>query len=475
MRGQLNWLADEEKTLLCDEAFGLLESVGMKMAGAETMIVLNDAGAEVDFQTGIVRMSRDFVSRALKQCPRQVVLAGATSDKDVVLDGSVHFCNSGTASHALDYLSGQHRASTSEDLRKAIIVADATPEIEFVWSTVVSNDVPAERRKAVEWPLLVSETDKPVKLSFDGLGTSPAGPARRLMEILSGDITTFRKRPRVSFVCCTASPLEVNGRVLDQSVELSGYGAPIIVYPMPIAGATAPVTLASAITLNLAEFMAVAAALQVTHPGSPLIMGCGASILDMRATTYSFGALEGGLMSAALTELGHHLGVPVSCPGMGTDAKYPGIQAGFEKAMKGLVTAASGADLITGGMGLLNSANTLYLPQIVIDAEIAAMIGRVLSDVEMSHETIMSEAIERVGIGGHFLAERQTRLRVRNGEHFIPLIATRLPYETWTAAGRNEDAVARSRVDEILAHADNRQPHLTEDQMLALRTELFIK
>ena len=131
---------------------------------------------------------------------------------------------------------------------------------------------------------------------------------------------------------------------------------------MPIAGATAPLTVAGVVTMNIAEFLGVATAIELSAPGSRQIMGVGTSLLDMHATTFSFGALETALMCATGVAVAHHLGVPALAPGLATDAKYGGIQAGYEKALKGLIVAAAGSDLITGGIGLLSGAGIMSLP-----------------------------------------------------------------------------------------------------------------
>ena len=100
------------------------------------------------------------------------------------------------------------------------------------------------------------------------------------------------ERPRVSFVCCTTSPLSVGGALLDAIIGVARHGAPIVVYPMPIAGATAPITVAGTVTMNVAEFLGIATIIELLAPGTPLIMGAGASSLDMKAITFSFGALR---------------------------------------------------------------------------------------------------------------------------------------------------------------------------------------
>ena len=87
----------------------------------------------------------------------------------------------------------------------------------------------------------------------------------------------------------------------------------------------------------------------------------------------------------------------------------------------------------------------------------------------------MLEAIERVGVGGNYLKERATRERVRAGEHFMPVIGSRLPFEQWMAEGRIESDEARDRVDHLLAEAEkDARVHeggaslLTADQLRAL-------
>ena len=132
--------------------------------------------------------------------------------------------------------------------------------------------------------------------------------------------------------------------------------------------------------------------------------------------------------------------------------------------------ASSGADLITGGIGLLSGANIMSIPQIVMDAEIATMIRRLLGDTEISQQTVMGEAIERLGFSGDYLREKETRRRVRAGEHFFPTIASRLSLEMWQKAGRDELAVASEKAREIVAAADARGPVLPAETIAQLET-----
>ena len=76
--------------------------------------------------------------------------------------------------------------------------------------------------------------------------------------------------------------------------------------------------------------------------------------------------------------------------------------------------------------------------------------------------------VAKVGVGGHFLAEKETRRRVRAGEHFAPAISTRASYDAWKADGRDELAVAREQTAALLAARADWRPALSDDQLDAL-------
>jgi trimethylamine--corrinoid protein Co-methyltransferase len=219
---------------------------------------------------------------------------------------------------------------------------------------------------------------------------------------------------------------------------------------MAIAGATSPVTLAGSVVEGVAEFLGSATALQVAAPGSRLVLCFGTAVLDMLQTTFAIGSLESAQMGAMAAEVGHFMGVPTLHPGMSTDAKHQGLQAGYEKALKLAAVCSANPDVVTG-WGLIDSHNTMYLPQSVVDNEMAAMVRRLYADVEVSDATMAGDSIARVGPGGGFLAERETAKRIRAGEHHLPTVSDRSSYEKWAEAGTTENDTAAAAVERLLA------------------------
>ncbi|MFA4964503.1 MAG: trimethylamine methyltransferase family protein [Thermoleophilia bacterium] len=466
MAVRMTWLSDGDRESIVQEALGVLERVGMRLSGSKGLAALAAAGARVDHTAGIVRFPRGLVAEALQRCPRDVLMAGARPEKDVRLNGErTHFNVSGCAAKTLDRVTGKVRPSSLADVRDGTIVLDATPQLDAVWTFVTATDVPLERRELLEYYTYLTETEKPVV--FVDCPTEVAA-VRRIFAVLGDGLEGFRARPRVGVLCAARSPLEVNGPLLDLTAELAALGAPIWVYSMPIAGATGPVSLAGTLALLWAEVLGTMTAVQTLAPGARIVACCGPGILDMKATTMSLGSLESTLMGAASTEIGHHLGLPVHNAGLSTDAKHAGVQLGYEKGLKVMAAVATGADIVSGGFGFLDSSSTFSLPLIPIDAEIAAMARRMAAGIEVSPATLMGEAIERVGIGGDYLRERETRVRICGGEHFMPWIGSRLPMEQWLAGGKTELQAADEKVEEALAARRERGPYLSPGQRAEL-------
>jgi len=461
-----------ERDLIIDSAIAILQRLGMRMNGPGVLALMEGHAAEVDRAAGIVRMPEGLVRSALETLPERLLIAGAAPGLDRVLDrrSGPFFNPAGYMAKTLDYRTGRVRPSTLQDVREGCAVMDATAEIDLMWTFATANDVPAEQRQLHEYHAYLTSTCKPLVLVDRPRDFAAVG---RIMDVLGDGLEGFRRRPRLGLLCAARAPLGVNGALMDATCEFARLGGPIWAFTMPMAGATSPVTLAGTLALMWAEILGMVTVIQTAAPGTAILACCGPGILDMKAASMSLGSVENTLLGAASVAIGHHLGLPVHNSALASDAKHPGVQAGYEKGLKALTAALAGADQIGGGFGALESSSLFHLPMIPIDAEIAAMVRRLAGETRIDEETIMMAAIERVGVGGSYLKERITRDRVRAGEHYYPSIGSRLSYDQWIAEGRTEPDVARERVEEVLA-AREAQPDptavsgLSQDQLAAL-------
>jgi trimethylamine:corrinoid methyltransferase-like protein len=119
----------------------------------------------------------------------------------------------------------------------------------------------------------------------------------------------------------------------------------------------------------------------------------------------------------------------------------------------GLAAALSGADMLVG-IGVLDDNNTLSLPELIVESEIARMVKHISIGTQVTDQTLMTHLIEKAGHGSHFLGFRETLDGLKRGEVFFPRYGFRNAYDKWFEEGRNEMDVARAEVARILALPD---------------------
>jgi trimethylamine--corrinoid protein Co-methyltransferase len=348
----------------------------------------------------------------------------------------------------IDPNSGQRRPSTLADLVSATRLSDALEAVDFFWPPVVPGDVPDSVRTLVEVATAFMHTSRHIQHEVKHPQDVPY--LLEMLDALLGDRRRHAQRPIYSVVCCPVSPLQHEPDMTTACIEMARHDVPICLMPMPLAGATAPVTLAGTLAVTYAEFLSGVVLYQLVRPGLPMILAVGSTILDMRTGLYSAGAPELALLNIALMQIGKHLGVPTMAQGLVSDAKSPGAQAAYEKAVNGLSAFLAGSDAVNG-LGLLDSHQLLALEQLVIDNEITCLVRRVTQGFELDDEHLMLDLIREVGIGGHFLGQRRTLEHLKQGEHFQPKLSFRGSYESWREQRYDEIGAARERVRRLLA------------------------
>lgn len=449
MRPRLRLLDEEATRRIHEGALAILERVGVRYGAPAAEALLQEAGQSLDPATRAIRLRPDLVERCLALAPRTPVLAGRDPARDVTLgQGSVHVCLDGQGTFALDRVTGARRPATLDDLVDATRLSDALESVDVYWAPVVAGDVPDGVRTLAEAATGFRYTTRHVQHEVKTPDDVPF--LLEMLDALLGDRRRQRERPILSLTVCPVSPLQHEAGMTAACLEMARHFTPMCVLPMPLAGATAPVTLIGTAAQCVAEFLSGLVMFELAQPGCPVMFGVGASILDMRTGLYSAGAPELALLNLALVEMGRHYGVPVMTQGMVSDAKQPGPQAAAEKVASGLVAALAGADIVNG-LGLLDSSQLLSLPQMVLDDEAFRAIRRVASGFETDAARLMTDLVAEVGPGGNFLGRRATLAYLKAGEHFEPRLSQRASWDAWARRGRSELDAARERVDQLLA------------------------
>ncbi|MGH9749482.1 MAG: trimethylamine methyltransferase family protein [Candidatus Polarisedimenticolia bacterium] len=452
MKPYVSILSPEEVQLLHTRALDVLRRVGIKYESPRALRLLEEHGQKVDHDSGIAWLSPDVVERCLKTVPRVITLGGRDPRHDMVLDGSrLRITTNGQATFIQDDRTGERRQGLVRDLRDSTKVGHHIDVVDYIWPMVVPFDVPGPSRVLHEMYHSFAMTSKHVQHEIQLPEHVPF--ALEMLEIISGSKEELRRRPPYSVVACTVSPLQHEPKMADLCIDLARAGVPIVVWPMPLTGATAPVTVPGTCLMSLVEFLSGVVLFQLAAPGCPIIYPLGPEVLDMRSGMAVCGSPEIPLFNLVLGQMARHYNVPALGVGLNSDAKIPGIQAAYESMQTGLAAALSGADLLVG-IGVLDDNNTLSLTQMIVESEIARMVQRIRGGVEVTDETLMVHLIEKAGPGQHFLGFKETLSGLRSGAVFFPKFSYRSTYERYFSEGHDELGAARAEVDRLLALPD---------------------
>ena len=221
-----------------------------------------------------------------------------------------------------------------------------------------------------------------------------------------------------------------------------------------LAGSTGPVTLAGAITVATAEALSGLVIHQLTCKGAPIISGFAATSMDMLKATVSYTSPEFRLTHSACADIFHHYGIPVWGTAGCSDAQYPDLQTGAEYGFTLLNAALDGANLIHD-CGYLGQGFVAAPEMIVFADEVIAYVKRYMRGFTLDPDHLALDAIQDVGPGGHFLAEKHT-LDHFQSEHWRPGLLNRDNLPNWTQAGKQTmDSRLLERAREIL---DSHEP-----------------
>lgn len=432
-----------------DATLRVLDRMGVEVRSDAMIRRLAAAGARGDVETGRVTFPPELVGERLALAPRTLLLAGRDPACDLELDGTHGYLSvDGNAAEILDLATGDRRASTKHDLAQISRVADALPQIAFLWQGVAARDMPLAVQPLHELHAQYANTTKHVQLMTAAVPEQAHG-AVEIATTVAGGEAELRARPLLSSFQTSLSPLTYDGPPLEAAAVYAAAGVPAGFVAMPISCATAPATRAAALVQSNAEILAGVVSLQLLVPGAPTFYGACGTVMDLRTGAASCGGPEDLLFQMAGAQLARRYGLPSNIGTFATGAKSPDWQAGVENGLSIVASWLGGADMLCGA-GLLYGARVYSIAELLLDAEIFSLLRSMTEGVGEADEDLALEVIEEVGPGGHYLAQPHTLRHMR--EQWQPRFFGREAWEDWEAAGRPQPpSRARDRALAILA------------------------
>ena len=443
--GQYQILSQKEVERIHNASLQILKRTGIKSRQQKILQIFSDAGAEVDFEQGRVRIPSSLVEDAINKAPSKIILCGRDEKNDLVLeDKKVYFGTGGAALKVLDLETGKLRRALLQDIANIARLVDALDNIHFFIRPVVAQDIPQEFLDVNKYYAALSNTSKHVMGS--AYSVKSALEVIGMAEKIVGGKEALQERPIISFITSwMKSPLALDDFTTSILIRIAKERVPVALSSAPMAGSTSPVTLAGTLAQVNAEQLSGIVLTQLVSPGAPVLYGAIPSVADMSSMSFLCGAVELGVLNIAAAQLAHYYDIPFYAWAGLTESKIPDVQAGYEKAVTALLVGLAGANYIHNAAGMLESTTTVAYEQYVIDNEIIGMVMRALKGIEVNEVTLALEVIDKVGPGGNFLAESHTISHMRS-EFFFPKVSDRSRREKWLAEGGKD---ARQRAREI--------------------------
>ena len=447
-------LSPDQVETIHDASLTILESIGITYESGldATLEMLEDAGATIDRNQARVIFPRKLVVAQAAKAPEQVILYSRDGKNDLDLSRhQVYLGTGGAAIRILDLESGQVRSSTLNDLYQLGRLVDTLDNIHFFLRPCIPTDIPDTAYDVNVFYACLKATAKHVMT-----GVNDEKGFYNVLELASmaaGGLEKLKANPFISIITSFAiSPLKLCTQSTLIMQECVRNQIPVALSSAPMAGSTSPLTMAGTLAQLHAEQLAGITICQLTNPGAPILYGGIPGMANLRTMAYLGGAVECGMMNAAIHQLAHHIGVPNYNSSGLTDSKIPDAQAGWEKAMTTLLAAMGGSNYVHHAAGMLESMLTVAYEQFVIDDEIIGMCCKVLKGITVDPEHLALEVIDTVGPGANFMTAPHTMAHLYTEYFRGNSVTDQKDRDKWTQDG-SPDARKRARdiVRKILA------------------------
>jgi trimethylamine---corrinoid protein Co-methyltransferase len=422
----------------------ILERIGIDVHDEKARNILVEGGAKAD---GLrVRIPEYMVTKALSVTPKQLTLYDRYGKVAIRAGGyNSYFGGGSDCLNILDHHTGERRKPVLEDVAQASRLMDALPEIDFVMSAFLPEDVDGRVYDRYQMETMLNNTTKPIVFvtpDFEGCVA-----AVEMCEAVAGSPDVLQHKPFATCYINVTSGLIANTEALQKCMFLAEKGLPQLYIPLNAGGVNSPVTIAGCMaSMNAGTLLGIVLA-QLVREGSPV------ATPGWNGGPYNLKTMVGNYVLAdeqgVPTSMGKYYDLPVFGLGGSTDSKVLDQQCGFEVTLSLMTSLLHGANIIHD-VGFMDSGMQGSLQIMVIANDILGFLRAATRGVEVNDETLALDVIEELGPTGSFLDHEHTMRHYR--EPFYSKLADKKQYSLWLEqGGTTMEARAAEMVDAILA------------------------
>ena len=428
---QLTFLSEKNKEKLYTSALEIMENTGMQVQHEGAVKLLTDAGCKVG-RDGMVKIPAALVEQTRNTVPNNIAMYDREGNHAMDLGGRRAYFGTGSdLMWSVDSKDMQRHRTSLEDIKRAARVCDALPNIDFIMSCAHPHEVNPAISYLASFNAMAENCTKPIVNTADGRKDLEA--MWKISKILRGGEKELREKPYWIQYDEPISPLKHPFSSVDKLLFCAETGSPVIYSPAPIAGSTAPMTVAGHIVQGLAESFTGMVIHQLAAPGAPFLMGIGAAVLDMKSSQCSYNAPEYMLTYMAMVEMSNYLDIPNWGYGGTSDAQIPDMQASFEAGLEAFMSVFAGSNL-NHDVGYLDFGLTGSLDMIVIINEMVDQIRRMYKGIPINEDTLAMDVIPQGFARSEFLSLPHTFKHLKKVQ-WTPELFFRQGHDKWVEQG----------------------------------------
>ncbi len=437
-------LGPEECEKIHRASLEILERIGVDVHDERAKEILVNGGAKAD---GIrVRIPEYMVARAMATAPKSITLYDRTG-KVAMRAGkyNTYYGGGSDCLNILDHRTGKRRRPVLSDVREASTLMDALPEIDFVMSAFLPEDVDQKIYDRYQMEVMLNNTTKPIVFvspDFEGCKA-----AVEMCEAVAGSPEAFQKRPFATCYINVTSGLIANAEALQKCMYLAGKGLPQLYIPLNAGGVNSPSTTAGCMASMNAGILLGVVLSQLVQPGAPV------AVPGWNGGPYNLQTMVGNYVLAdeqgVPTSMGKYYDLPVFGLGGSTDSKVLDQQSGFEATLSLMTSLLHGANIVHD-VGFMDAGLQGSMQLIAICNEILGFLRAATAGVVVNEETLALDVIEELGPTGSYIGHDHTIRHFK--EPFYSKLIDKNPFSVWEKRGsKTMEQRAAKMVDDILA------------------------
>jgi trimethylamine--corrinoid protein Co-methyltransferase len=402
----------------------LLERTGVEVKDDRARKLCAAAGASVDGRR--VRLPATLIEDAVASAPRSWTLRprGGESAPLELEDGAGYFGSGPDCLYVSDAETGRRRRAVLADVEAAAQVAEALPNIDFVMSMALPDDVANEVVDVVQFGAMLRGTRKPIVVS------SPFGGetlyTMHEMAAACGEAASF------ACLAMSSPPLMLDDVCCSKALACADLDIPLVLAPSVSAGAQGPASLSGCVAVANAEVLAGLVVHQLGKAGAPFVMGVGTGVMNMQSAVEVYNSPGVFLGNQAQLDLIRWYGLPSWHYAGHSDSKALDEQWALEVGIATIMGALSRATLLHD-VGYLESGLQSALEGLVLGDEVAGYARALLAELPVDDEALALAEVEAVGPGGNHLGTKMTRRHFR--DFWRASLIDQSTYDRWSAAG----------------------------------------